>query len=100
MINHTGLAEKYEIISVLGQGGFGTTYLVSCKNTREKFAIKHISLEKNDYQDYNEIIKLKEIIEREISIQSKIFHPQIPKLYEFIKSETERTIEYFFIQQF
>jgi serine/threonine-protein kinase len=73
----TVLQNRYRILSVLGQGGFGRTYLAEdLGRFQEHCAIKEfVPVQSEEY--FSE--KAKELFEREAAILYQIQHPQIPQ---------------------
>ncbi len=73
---------KYEKKSTIGQGSFGIVYKVKNKITKQKYACKKIP-------KFN--IKTKEeyeTLQKEITLLSKLDHPNISKIYEAYEDET------------
>ena len=70
--------DHYEVLSLLGKGGYGKVYQVRNKKTNEIHACKHLSK-----------LSIKDLIkfEREIDILKKADHPNIIKLYEIFESK-------------
>jgi eukaryotic-like serine/threonine-protein kinase len=81
MVWHTGKklnGGQYTVERVLGQGGFGITYLA--KNTNnEKVAIKTLNDEAQSRPDF---IKLQEDLIEETKRLQKCVHPHIVKIYD------------------
>ena len=73
---------KYEKKSTLGQGAFGVVYKVKNKITNQKYACKKIP--KFNIKSKEEYEKLKS----EITLLSKLDHPNISKIYEAYEDET------------
>ena len=71
------LTDYYNIIRMIGEGGFGKVYEVQNINTSETFACKKVSK-----SNVINLIKFKD----EISILSKSDHPNIIKLYKIYES--------------
>jgi serine/threonine protein kinase len=72
----TILQSRYRLISLLGQGGFGRTYLVEDQGRfNELCALKELNPPQGDYA----FGKSKELFQREAQILYQIEHPQIPK---------------------
>lgn len=73
----TLLRQRYLIQEVLGQGGFGRTYLaLDQERFNERCVIKEFSV---PYQDEALIQKSKALFQREASTLYQIQHPQIPR---------------------
>ena len=67
---------------IIGKGAFGALYLARNKTTKKVYAIKHMNKQ--------EVIAsgaTLDIIQREISIQIRINHPNIVKLYSYYEDE-------------
>lgn len=78
-LNREILANRYEIQEVLGQGGFGRTYLTfDLHRFKEPCVIKEF-LPQNlgSYESQ----KSRELFEREANILYQIDHPQVPKFF-------------------
>lgn len=72
----TVLQNRYRLISLLGQGGFGRTYLVEDQGRfNELCALKELTPPQTGYA----LEKSKELFQREAQILYQIEHPQIPK---------------------
>ena len=81
----TRLRDRYIIERVLGQGGFGITYLaqdIGCFN--EPVAIKELT---PFAQGTTSLQKAEELFEREAAILYKLNHPQIPRFWEFFREQ-------------
>ena len=68
-------SEKFQIISKLGKGGFGTVYLVVNKKDNKSYAMKEFSIE-------NETKENIDFIEKEAEILSKFESRYIVKYYD------------------
>ena len=73
---------KYEKKSTLGQGAFGIVYKVKNKITKQKYACKKIP--KFNIKSKEDFEKL----QKEITLLSKLDHPNIAKIYEAYEDET------------
>ena len=79
----------YHKIKLLGQGSFGTVYLVKNKKLNNYFAMKIIEKSSNDEEREDEI-------KNEINILRKLDHPNILKINDFFSTKNE----YFLITEF
>ena len=79
----------YHKIKLLGQGSFGTVYLVKNKKLNNYFAMKIIEKSSNDEEKEDEI-------KNEINILRKLDHPNILKINDFFSTKNE----YFLITEF
>jgi serine/threonine protein kinase len=101
--SRTLLHQRYLIKHLLGQGGFGRTYLAL---DRERFdepcVLKEFTV---SYQDESLVAKAKSLFAREASILHQVQHPQIPRFWaafewedrlflvqDFIQGENYRTL--------
>lgn len=75
------LKGKYEIVSVLGHGGFGDVFKVRDKQTQELFAAKQVKISKKD--DFE--LALNEFR----LVSNNLTHPNIVKVFEFEKKDDE-----------
>ena len=83
----TLLQNRYRLLSILGQGGFGRTYLVEdLGRFQERCALKElIPVQSGHYV----LEKSKELFQREAAILYQITHPQIPQ-FRAIFEENQR----------
>ena len=83
----TLLQNRYRLLSILGQGGFGRTYLVEdLGRFQERCALKEfIPVQSGPYV----LEKSKELFQREAAILYQIQHPQIPQ-FRAIFEENQR----------
>ncbi|MEM1394496.1 MAG: protein kinase [Cyanobacteria bacterium P01_H01_bin.150] len=76
----TILQNRYKIIKILGQGGFGRTYLAEDQRRfKESCAIKELIL---NTTETSALEKAQELFEREAASLYQIEHPQVPKFRE------------------
>jgi serine/threonine protein kinase len=81
----TVLRQRYMIQQVLGQGGFGRTYLaLDQERFNEKCVLKEFVV---PYQDGTLIEKSKVLFQREASTLYQIQHPQIPRFWASFEDE-------------
>ncbi|WP_353932947.1 serine/threonine-protein kinase [Okeanomitos corallinicola TIOX110] len=87
---------RYEIGRILGQGGFGRSYLaIDRQKAREKCVLKEFAPQVSKSQDLQ---KAKELFEREASVLKKIHHPQIPQFHASLQAKIG-TKDFFFLVQ-
>jgi serine/threonine protein kinase len=77
------LGNRYEIVRELGRGGFGRSYLAIDRNKfGEKCVLKEFAPQ---VRGKDELIKAKELFEREAGVLYKLRHPQIPAFREILR---------------
>jgi serine/threonine-protein kinase len=77
------LCDRYKILKLLGQGGFGKTYLVEDTNKfNETLVIKELL---PGIYGTKAISKAEELFQRGAKILHRLDHPQIPKFREIFK---------------
>lgn len=88
------LQNRFRIVKILGQGGFGRTYLaLDEQRFNEQCAIKeYIPIKGDDYT----LAKSKELFQREAATLYQIKHPQIPSFRALFEEEARL----FFVQDF
>lgn len=87
------VAERYRLISVLGQGGFGVTYTAEDIDTHQQFAIKQMSLK--GMTNWKQL----ELFEREAQVLSQLEHPAIPNYIDYFQTDTEGDRYYYIVQE-
>ena len=81
----TLLRQRYLIKQVLGQGGFGRTYLaIDQERFNEPCVLKEFTV---PYQDDDLVEKAKALFQREASTLHQIQHPQIPRFWAAFEDE-------------
>lgn len=85
---------QYKIISFLGKGGMGKTYLATDINTGEKVALKLLTF--SDIDDW----KVLELFEREIKTLAALDHPLIPDYLDNFRIDEEKEIYYVLVQEY
>jgi eukaryotic-like serine/threonine-protein kinase len=84
--------DRYQIKTILGQGGTAITYQAIDLETQETVVLKVMSLRRA--QDWKAI----ELFEREAQILAQLEHPAIPKYLDYFQLETERDREFYIVQ--
>jgi len=75
---------RFQVIKLLGEGGFGRTYLAKDLDCRDRFCVvKKLLIQGNEIQAKRII----ELFEREGEQLDKLLHPQIPRLYAYFAHE-------------
>jgi len=72
---------NYLLVSKLGEGQFGVVYKATQQQTNEVFAVKTIAKSK-----INSNPKLRRLFDTEMAVMSKIKHPNILHLYEYLET--------------
>ncbi|TAF07829.1 MAG: serine/threonine protein kinase [Nostocales cyanobacterium] len=87
---------RYEIARILGQGGFGRSYLaIDRQKARQKCVLKEFAPQVVKSED---LLKAKELFEREATVLKKIQHPQIPRFHTSLQAKIG-TKDFFFLVQ-
>jgi serine/threonine protein kinase, bacterial len=77
------LGERYRIVSEIGQGGFGKTYLCEDGNRfNERCILKEFAPQ---VQGTEMLVKAQELFEREAGVMYRLQHPQIPQFREMFR---------------
>ena len=76
------IAQRYRILNILGQGGVGTTYEALDLQTRQRVALKALSLRR--MTDWKKM----ELFKREARILSQLNHPAIPCYLDYFEVDT------------
>jgi len=85
LTTHTVLQNRYRIVRVLGQGGFGRTYLAQDQNRFDEYCVlKEFVPARGEPQ---QIQKAKELFKREATVLYQLRHPQIPQFHAFFEQE-------------
>jgi len=72
---------NYLLVSKLGEGQFGTVFKATHQQTKEIFAVKTIKK-----SSINSNPKLRTLFDTEMSVMSKIHHPNILHLHEYLET--------------
>lgn len=92
----TLLRQRYLVKQVLGQGGFGRTYLaIDQERFNELCVIKEFTV---PYQDDGLVEKAKTLFQREASTLYQIQHPQIPRFWAAFESDQRLFLVQDFVQ--
>lgn len=92
------LGDRYSVISELGKGGFGQTYLAEdLHRFKERCVIKEFVPQ---VQDKATLDKAKDLFEREASVLYNLSHRQIPEFRQLLKVETENGGRLFLVQDY
>lgn len=92
------LGNRYEIVRELGRGGFGRSYLAIDRNKfGEKCVLKEFAPQ---VRGQAELVKAKELFEREAGVLYKLNHPQIPAFRELLRVNTGGTESLLLVQDY
>ena len=87
------IAQRYQIISILGQGGTGTTYAAQDRQQNQQVAIKEMSLHRlREWKDLD-------LFEREAQVLSYLNHPAIPKYLDYFEIDTPENRLFYIVQE-
>jgi serine/threonine-protein kinase len=79
------LDKRYRVVSHLGQGGFGRTYLAEALHRfNDRCVLKEFAPQ---VQSAPELQKAKELFEREAGALHKLKHPQLPGFWELFQAD-------------
>ena len=92
------LGNRYEIVRELGRGGFGRSYLAIDRNKfHEKCVLKEFAPQ---VRGQDELIKAKELFEREAGVLYKLQHPQIPAFRELLRVNENQAESLLLVQDY
>lgn len=87
------IADRYQILGVLGQGGIGITYAAEELKTRQQVALKALSLKQ--LKDF----KTLDLFKREARILQQLNHPSIPRYLDYFEVDQSRNRCFYIAQQ-
>lgn len=76
------ICDRYRVIDILGRGSSGISYRVEDLNTKQKVALKALSLYR--LKDWKQV----ELFEREAEVLAKLNHPAIPRYLDYFQIDT------------
>ena len=85
LTTHTVLQNRYRIVRVLGQGGFGRTYLAQDQNRFNEYCVLKEFMPARG--EPHQIQKAKELFKREAAVLYQLRHPQIPRFHALFEQE-------------
>ncbi|TAE59701.1 MAG: serine/threonine protein kinase [Nostocales cyanobacterium] len=89
---------RYEIGRMLGQGGFGRSYLaIDRQKARQKCVLKEFAPQGVKPETLQ---KAKELFDREASVLKKISHPQIPCFHDSLQAKIGTKVFFFLVQDY
>nr|CAD7440721.1 unnamed protein product [Timema bartmani] len=71
--------EEYEVLNLLGKGGFASVYRAKCLTSQIEVAIKMIDKKRMGAADMVERVR------QEVAIHSRLKHPAVLELYTFFE---------------
>lgn len=84
----TLIANRYQVTRVLGQGGFGRTYLAEdCNRFHEACVLKEFAPQ---VQGPEALQKAQDLFQREAGVLYRLNHPQIPCFRELLRANHEQ----------
>lgn len=87
------IAQRYEILDVLGQGGSGITYRAKDRLTDQQVALKVLTL--RQAENWKKI----ELFEREAQILSQLDHPAIPHYLDYFQVDLPEDRQFYLVQK-
>ncbi|NEP81226.1 MAG: serine/threonine protein kinase [Okeania sp. SIO3B3] len=87
------IAQRYRVVTALGQGGMGITYEAEDLTNYQRVAIKAVSLQQ--IKDW----KILELFEREAKVIANLHHSQIPKYLNYFYIDTEQDRCFYLIRE-
>lgn len=87
------VADRYRIVSILGQGGSGVTYGAEDLDSHQQCALKQLSLKGMTHW------KQLELFEREAQVLSQLDYPGIPNYIDYFQTDTEQNRCFYIVQE-
>ena len=87
------IAQRYRIVTPLGEGGMGTTYEAEDLTNYQRVAVKAVSL--RQAKDW----KILELFEREAKVIANLHHPGIPKYLDYFHIDTDEDRQFYLIRE-
>jgi serine/threonine protein kinase len=87
------IAQRYRIVTPLGEGGMGITYEAEDLTNYQRVAVKAVSL--RQAKDW----KILELFEREAKVLATLHHPGIPKYLDYFHLDTEEDRHFYLIRE-
>ena len=92
------IVNRYQIISQLGHGGFGRTYLAKdLMQSKQMCVVKEFAPQVEEAQD---LVKAKELFEREAKVLGQLQHPQIPGFHSSFQPKLGSKDFFFLVQDY
>lgn len=92
-LSNETIAERYELVELLGEGGSGSTHRAIRTSDGAMFAVKILSL--RHLKDWKQL----ELFEREAQVLAQLNHPQIPQYVEYFHLDTSDNRAFYIVQQ-
>ncbi|BBD53877.1 serine/threonine protein kinase [Planktothrix agardhii NIES-204] len=87
------IAQRYRIVTTLGEGGMGITYEAEDLTNYQRVAVKSVSL--RQIKDW----KILELFEREAKVLAHLHHPGIPKYLDYFHLDTDEDRQFYLIRE-
>ncbi len=88
---------RYQIVRILGQGGFGRSYLALDTKSQKQCVLKEFAPQVEAKQDLQ---KAKELFEREASVLRTLQHSQIPRFHSSVQVQVRDKNLFFLVQDY
>ncbi|MDB9313121.1 serine/threonine-protein kinase [Spirulina sp. CS-785/01] len=94
-LHHQGdiIANRYQIVTQLGQGGMGVTYAAVDTTNQQRVAMKAVSLRQTKEW------KILDLFEREARVLATLNHPLIPDYLDYFHLDTETDRVFYLVQE-